>query len=306
MATDNRNIDFATRYSNQLDQKFTANSFTKRFMGAKGEYRDVDGVQSVYFYNVDTTGSLKGHTTSAFTAPTATLTTPIRKDVEYFYEISQTLPAVKMDDSNGALKEGGRVMSLILKEEYIPLYDKIALGTAIGAATGFGAANTILYDEDEVLLGINKMIAVLAQQRSYSSTQALFIAASVKPFLDQNLFTSYTPDKNDTVVEKGDIKRLLGVPVVFVPDELMVTITNTGTAPYAQAAFTAAPKVKAVLWDTRVMGAINKMEKTYVITGKEAAIAGYDGAVLRGLFRPGAWVFDANNTKKAIALLQAA
>jgi hypothetical protein len=304
--TDTRMIDLATKYASKLDQMFTANSFAKASMGASGQYKDADGVASVYFYNVDTSDLLKGHTSPQYTAANAVTATPIRKDVKYFYEISSYLSAVQLDDTAGALKDAGRVMERIIKEQYTPLFDRIAFGTAIAAAKAFGGANVVAYDATNVRLGVDQMIAALGQQRSYAENQTLFIPWSVKPLLDDKLFTDFHPVKNDSIINKGVIGRLFGVKTVVVPDDLFVTLTDTGVAPYAQA--TTAPDVttKAILWDDRVIGNVYKMEKTYVITGKEAAIAGYDGAVLRGLFRPGAWVFDANGTKKGVAILQEA
>ena len=103
----------------------------------------------------------------------------------------------------------------------------------------------------------------------------------------------------------GDLKKLKGINVEIVPDDFFNTMTTTGTKPYAQAKFTAASNIKAVLWDDRVMGSVNKMKDISVLTGNLARAAGADGAVLRGLFRPGAWVFDANGTKKGVVVLEA-
>jgi hypothetical protein len=296
-------IDLATKYASKLDQMFTANSYAKAHMGADGQYKDADGVASVYFYNVDTSAAIKGHLSPTYTTATAVAATPIRKDVKYFYEISSYLSAVQLDDTAGALKDAGRVLSTILKEQYTPLFDRIAFGTAIAAAKSFAGSNVVTYDQTNVRLGIDQMIAALGQQRSTVDNMTLFLPWSVKPYLDDKLFTDFHPVKNDGIIGNGVIGKLLGVTTVVVPDDLFVTLTDTGSAPYAQATTAADATTKALLWDNRVIGNVHKMEKTYVITGKDAAVAGYDGALLRGLFRPGAWVFDANKTKKGVAIL---
>ncbi|MFV0485361.1 MAG: hypothetical protein ACK5MU_04030 [Candidatus Saccharimonadales bacterium] len=306
MAADSRNVDYATKYAKELDQLFTKESQTLVHMKSRGEYKEDGGVASVYFRTVDTSDFIAGHTSALFGDPTETNSDVVRKDVDFFYETNKMLTAVQIDDTAGAMKEGGRIMNVAIMEQYTPLIDKIALGAAINAATAYGGANVVTYDETDVITGIGEMAAALKQQRSYAKNQTLFIAASVEPLLNKNLFTSYTPSYNDGKARTGEQKQLLGIDVEIVPDEFFNTMTTTGTSPYAQAAFTAAPNVKAVLWDNRVMGSVNKLKSISILTGDLARAAGADGAVLRALYRPGAWVFDANGKKKGVAILQSA
>ncbi len=298
--------NFASKYAKELDQKFTHASQTLRHMRNRGEYKEDGGVASVYFRTVDTSDFLQGHTKAIFSDPSAVKSDTVRKDVELFYEINKMLTAVQMDDTAGAMKEAGRIMNLAIDECYAPLLDKIALGAAINAAKNWGGSNVTVYDAANPLKSLGAAQAVLKNQRSFAKTQTLFIAASAEVDFDEKLFTTFTPSKNDGLAEHGELKRLKGINVEIVPDDFFNTMTNSGTAPYAQANFTAAPKIKAVLWDDRVMGSVNKMKDITVLTGALARAAGADGAVLRGLFRPGAWVFDANGTKKGVVVLEEA
>lgn len=305
MATDTRNTDYATKYSKQLDQIFSERSLTSAYTSREDDFREDGGVASVYFRTVDTSDFLGAHKSAAFDKPSAVKSDVTRKDVELFYEINKNIPNVDVNDTNGALKEAGRVLATGIREQYAPFIDKLNIATAIKAATAYGGANVIAYTNGKIKAGIGSMIATLKNVRSYSKTQALFIPASVEAEFVDAVAEQFNPAKNDKIIETGKIGKYLGIDVVVLPDELFVTMALEGTAPYAQAKFTAAPDVKAVLWDKRVMKTCRKLYQTYVLTGKDAIAAGCDGPLLRGLFRPGAWAIDANGTNKAVAILQA-
>ena len=304
MATDNRNVDYATRYKKELDQAFAENSLTEKYVSQEDSFKEDGGVASVYFRTVDTSDFLEGHTGPVFADPQSVKSDVVRKDVTLFYQINKVIPSVDTDDTAGALSAAGEVLNAGIREQYAPLVDKIRMATAIAAATGYAGDNVVTYASGKIMEGIDSMIATLKNVRSYAKTQALFIPASMEAELDTNLFTIYAPNKNDAIVADGVIGKYKGIEVVVLPDELFCTMTTTGDAPYQTATFTADDSVKAVLWDKRVMKACRKLYKTYVLAGRAAITAGADGPVLRGLFRPGCWAVDANGTNKAIAILK--
>lgn len=305
--TDTRNIDFATAYAKDLNQVFSESSLTERYVTPEDSFSEEGGVASVYFRTVDTSDFLAQHTGPTFSAPTAVKSNVVRKDIELFYNINKVLPNVDINDTAGALKEAGRVMGAGIREQYAPLVDKIRIATAIGAATKYAGENKVEIADlttEGYMDGIDKMIAALKNVRSYAKTQALFIPASAEAALDKSLFTIYAPNKNDSIIQDGVIGKYKGIEVVVLPDDLFNTMTVSGTAPYGKADFTAAKDVYAVLWDKRVMKDTRKLYRTYILTGREAIAGGADGALLRGLFRPGTWVVDANGHNKAVAVLQ--
>lgn len=306
MATDTRNVDYATKYKKELDQAFSEDSLTEKYVTQEESFKEDGGVASVYFRTVDTSDFLAGHTGPTFSAPTAVSSDVVRKDVELFYQINKVIASVSVDDTAGALASAGEILTTGIRERYAPFMDKLRMATAIAAATSYAGSNVVAYNSADIMGGIDSMIATLKNNRSYSKTQALFIPASVEPELDTQLFSIYAPNKNDGIITSGVIGKYKGIDVVVLPDELFCTVAYSGTAPYKQATFTAAPKVKAVLWDKRVIKNCRKLYQTFVLTGKAAITAGADGPVLRGLFRPGCWAVDANGTKKAIAILKAA
>jgi hypothetical protein len=301
--TDDRNIDYATRYSKENDQINTHASFTEQAV-TRGEMANVDGVASVYFDTIDTSDFLQGHTSAKFGDASAVQDNYNRKDVELFYEFNKMIPNVNVNDKNGAQSNAGKVMGYGIKEQLVPLMDKLRLGTAIAGAKAFGGANIVSYDQSNVAFGIDTMLSVLADQLSDLNDQWVFIANNVKPYLDKNLFTDYTPTTNDKIVQTGRIKSLFGAKCVFVPQWYLTVLGQTGDAPYAKATFTPDETIKAVVWDKTVLKDVRKLHSTFLLTGKDAITAGYDGPVIRGLFRPGAWLFDANGAKKGAAILQ--
>lgn len=306
MATDNRNIDYATKYKKELDQAFSEASLTEPYVTREESFKEDGGVASVYFRTLDTSDFLAGHTSPIFSDPDAVASDVVRKDVNLFYQINKVIPSVSVDDTAGALSEAGEILNIGIRERYAPFMDKLRMATAIAAANNYGGANVVDFDPANVMAGIDTMIATLKNNRSYSKTQALFIPASVEPMLDNKLFTIYAPNKNDSIISTGVIGKYKGIDVVVLPDELFCTISATsGTAPYQQVTFATASDVKAVLWDKRIIKDCRKLYKTYVLTGKAAITAGADGPVLRGLFRPGSWVIDANGTNKSVAILKA-
>ena len=306
MATDSRNIDYATKYKKELDQAFSEASLTEPYVTREESFKEDGGVASVYFRTLDTSDFLAGHTSPIFSDPGAVASDVVRKDVNLFYQINKVIPSVAVDDTAGALSEAGEILNIGIRERYAPFMDKLRMATAIAAATSYGGANVVDYDSSNIMAGIDSMIATLKNNRSYSKTQALFIPASVEPELDNKLLTIYAPNKNDKIISTGVIGKYKGIDVVVLPDELFCTISATsGTKPYQQVTFAAAPAIKAVLWDKRIVKDCRKLYKTYVLTGKAAITAGADGPVLRGLFRPGSWIVDANGTNKSVAILKA-
>lgn len=304
MATDSRVIDYATKYAKELDQVFTHVSYTDQFVTPADEFNEDGGVASVYFRTVDTSDFLQGHTGPVFSTPTTTNSNVTRKDLQFFYEINKVIPNVNLYDTAGAMAEAGNILTTGIKERFAPLVDKIRLGTAIAAANAFGGANVVTYAQASVVQNIDDAITALLQQRSDLSNMVTFIRMSEKSNIDAKLLTQFVPATNDKIIQNGLIGVLLGVKTVFVPDDLFNTITVTGTAPYATATFAADTKTKAVVWDTRVIKDARKLNKTYVMTGDQAVTAGVDGALLRGLFRPGTWVLDAAGVKKGVAIVR--
>lgn len=303
--TDTRNTDYATKYAKQLDQVFSESSLTERYVSKATEFKDDGGVASAYFRTVDTSDFLGQHTGPTFGTPSAVKSSVVRKDLEMFYDINQVIPNVDINDTAGALADAAEILDTGIREQYAPLVDKIRIATAIKAATTYGGANVVAATAS-LMDDINSMIATLKNVRSYAKTQAMFIPASSEPELDKSLFTIYAPSKNDSIIEDGVIGKYKGIEVVILPDDLFNTMTLSGKAPYGKASFTAAKDIKAVLWDRRIMKDVRKLYKTYVLTGEAAVAAGVDGALLRGLFRPGTWVVDANGTKKAVAIVKTA
>lgn len=305
MATDSRNIDYATKYKKDLDQAFSEASLTEKYVTREESFKEDGGVASVYFRTIDTSDFLGGHTGPVFSSPDAVSSDVVRKDVTLFYQINKVIPSVSTDDTSGAMDAASDILMTGIYERYAPFMDKLRMATAIAAATGYGGKNVVTYTAGNIMKGIDSMIATLKNNRSYSRTQALFIPASVEPELDEKLFSIYAPNKNDSVISTGVIGKYKGIDVVVLPDELFCTIASTsGTAPYQQVTFATASDIKAVLWDKRIVKDCRKLYKTFVLTGKAAITAGADGPVLRGLFRPGCWVIDANGTNKSVAILK--
>ena len=54
MATDSRNVDFATKYAKKLDQIFSEASLTEKYVTREDSFKEDGGVASVYFRTVDT------------------------------------------------------------------------------------------------------------------------------------------------------------------------------------------------------------------------------------------------------------
>ena len=71
MATDSRNIDYATHYKKELDQAFSEASLTEKYVTREESFKEEGGVASVYFRTVDTSDFLAGHTGPLFSDPDA-------------------------------------------------------------------------------------------------------------------------------------------------------------------------------------------------------------------------------------------
>ena len=111
MATDSRNVDYATKYKKELDQAFSEDSLTEKYVTQEESFKEDGGVASVYFRTVDTSDFLAGHTGPTFSAPDAVASDVVRKDVTLFYQINKVIASVSVDDTAGAMDAAGEILT---------------------------------------------------------------------------------------------------------------------------------------------------------------------------------------------------
>jgi hypothetical protein len=307
MATDNRLIEFSTRYSQKLDQAFTKASYTDRAVDTTGEFKEVGGVASIYKRTIDTSGLLKAYdptsTTDAYGGRTRPASTLKRYDLDYNISLKSPIDEVDLSDTSGQM-EAGRVLGLIQKQELVPMVDKDRFATAIEAATAFGGANVVTFDAAAAYENVLDAQSPLNEALSTPADRWLFVTDELYKAIKKEIVTTvYAGTTNDKLVQQGFVGTLDGVKVILVPSTYFATRTVNETAPHATfPEFVADPTVKGILWDRNVMLAGRKLSKAQIKTDSEFG----DGALLLGHWRFGNWTLDANNTKKAVSIIQSA
>lgn len=305
MATDNRNTSYATRYDKNLDQIFSKASFTDRYVNSKYSFSEAGGVASVYVRTIDTSSTLKAYNptsmSDAYGGRSAIVSTPKRYDMRYNISLKSPIDEIDLDDTAGQL-EAGRVLGLIVKEQYVPMVDMDRFSTAVEAAKSWGGSNVVTFNASAAYDNFLDARGELIRQKSDAANQVMFVDEVFYKAIKKDIVSFMTQKKGDEILLNEPIGQVDGVPVIVVPSTYFCKRTVIGTAPNGFPVFNNVNSgVHAILWDKTVLLGAKKLHKIRTVTDSEFG----DGALLLGHFRFGSYVLDANAKKKAISIIAA-
>ena len=270
-------VNLATKYSSQLDQVFTAGSYTDRWVNKKYNF---DGVKTVNVYTVTTvqpTNYSRSNTGDRFGGNNEL------EDVVTPYQLGNDKSfKIVIDRGNyeqGALaKKAGEVMRAEMEEQVIPMIDanrlaKAAIGAAAVSQYYSPTANDAYGD-------VLKMSADLDEAKTPIAGRVLFVTPAFYNAIKKQITTTVEANGyNDKLLGRGFVGDLDGVPVVKVPTSYFPSNTS------------------AIMIHRDALLGAKQIMNTRIITDSELV----DGTILLGRF-----IFDSfvlNGKKNAVAAI---
>lgn len=267
-------VNLAVKYKPNLDQAFTHDSYTEKFVNRK---YDFDGVATVNAYTVTTVAPTNYNRTE--TGDRFGGNNELQDVITPYTLTNDKAFKIVIDRGNfeqGALaKKAGEVLKAEMNEQIIPIIDKDRLATAKTAADAVTQAVTAT---DDAYADVLAMEAFLDEAKAPVEGRAMFVTPAFYNALKTKIVTNMHVDKYASeLIGRGFVGELDGVPVVKVPTSYFPN------------------KTKALLWHRDAMLGAKQIMKTRIITDSELV----DGSVLVGRFIYGS--FALNGKKKGFA-----
>ena len=270
-------INLASKYSSQLDQVFTAGSYTDRYVNRKYNF---DGVKTVNVYTVTTVAPSdynRNYTGDRFGGNNEL------EDIVTSYQLNNDKSfKIVIDRGNyeqGALaKKAGEVMRAEMEEQVIPMIDANRLNkAAIGAAA---ASQYYAPTANDGYGDVLKMSAALDEAKAPIAGRVLWVTPTFYNAIKKQITTNVEASGyNDKLLGRGFVGELDGVPVVKVPTSYFPSNTS------------------AIMIHRDALLGAKQIMNTRIITDSELV----DGTILLGRF-----IFDSfvlNGKKKAVAAI---
>ena len=270
-------VNIADKYSSKLDQAFTADSYTDRWVNKK---YDFDGVKTVNVYTVTTvapTDYSRSNTGDRFGGNNEL------QDVVTSYQLNNDKSfKIVIDRGNyeqGALaKKAGEVLRAEMTEQIIPMIDanrlsKAAIGAAAVSQYYSPTANDAYGD-------VLKMSADLDEAKAPVDGRVLFVTPAFYNAVKKQITTNVEASGyNDKLLGRGLVGELDGCPVVKVPTSYFPSNTS------------------AIMVHRDALLGAKQIMNTRIKTDSELV----DGSILLGRF-----IFDSfilNGKKNAVAAI---
>jgi len=270
-------VNLADKYSSQLDQVFTAGSYTDAYVNRKYNF---DGVKTVNVYTVTTvapTNYSRSETGDRFGGNNEL------QDVITSYQLNNDKSfKIVIDRGNyeqGALaKKAGEVMRAEMEEQVIPMIDANRLNAAaIGAAA---ASQYFAPTANDAYGDVLKCSAALDEAKAPVSNRVLWVTPQFYNAIKKQITTTVLGSGyNDKLLGRGFVGELDGTPVVKVPTSYFPANTS------------------AIMVHRDALLGAKQITKTRIITDSELV----DGTILLGRFIFGSFIL--NGKKKAVAAI---
>lgn len=270
-------VNLASKYSSQLDQVFTAGSYTDRWVNRKYNF---DGVKTVNVYTVTTvapTNYSRTNTGDRFGGNNEL------EDTVTSYQLGNDKSfKIVIDRGNyeqGALaKKAGEVMRAEMEEQVIPMIDANRLSkAAIGAAA---ASQYFSPTANDGYGDVLKLQACLDEAKAPIAGRCLFVTPAFYNGIKKQITTNVEASGyNDKLLGRGFVGELDGVPVVKVPTSYFPSNTS------------------AILIHRDALLGAKQIMNTRIITDSELV----DGTILLGRFIYDSFVL--NGKRKAVAAI---
>lgn len=234
-------INLAEKYSPRVVDKFYKESV---ILGKSNKEYDWDGVQSIKVWTITTVApNAYNRTTVVPGASRYGTTTEVQDTIQTMPITQDRAVSLSVDKGNNTeqmlIKNAGKVMSLELREQFVPEFDKYALARYSGlVASGMTApswASIVTVSNDGTTLTkativekISDGVTALRNNLANIDDCYLYIGESnfAKLLLAPEFINYNNPTFASSHLEKGVMGKIRGVEVVAVPDSYFTTTGN--------------------------------------------------------------------------------
>ena len=270
-------VNLATKYASQLDQVFTAGSYTDAYVNKKYNFT---GAKTVNVYTVTTvtpSNYSRSNTGDRFGGNNEL------QDVVTAYQIGNDKSfKIVIDQGNyeqGALaKKAGEVLRAEMDEQVTPMIDANRLAKAAAGASA--VSQTVALNTSDAYGNILSMSAYLDEAKAPVAGRVLWIDPLMYNLVKKAITTTIDASGyNDKLVGRGYVGELDGCPVVKVPSSYFPANTH------------------AIMIHRDALLGVKQISNTRIVTDSELV----DGTILLGRF-----VFDSfvlNGKKKAVSAI---
>lgn len=216
-------INLAEKYSKKTADKFYLESV---ILGKTARQYEWDGVKTVNIHTITTVapGDYTREGTSRYGTPTEVQDTlqslPITRDRSV---------ALTVDKGNNTqqmlIKNAGKVMSLEIREQFVPEMDKYCLdkwSKHTGVQTDTDASIT----KSNIVAAINKARVALVNKKVPRKNAYLYIGATNFALLTEAPEFTYLEKAGTKALEDGVVGKCKGFQVVEIPDDYLPTGVN--------------------------------------------------------------------------------
>lgn len=216
-------INLASKYEKKTADKFYKDSV---ILGKTARNYSWDGVKSINIYTIQTVapGDYNRSGTSRYGTPTEVQDTiqtlPITRDRSV---------ALTVDKGNNTeqmmIKNAGKVMSLQIREQFIPEMDKYCLNKWANYQNGdkeriqFGIDSSIT--KSNIVSCINKARVALVNKKVPLENAYLYIGATNFALLTEAPEFTYLEKAGTKALEDGVVGKCKGFKIVEIPDEYL-------------------------------------------------------------------------------------
>ena len=235
-------INLAEKYSPKVVEKFYKDSV---ILGKSNKEYDWDGVQSIKVWTITT------HAPTAYLKPSNNTSAVSLQRYGTTYEVEDTIQtmtltqdravSLSVDKGNNTeqmlIKNAGKVMSLELREQFVPEFDKYALARYSGLMTSAPSwASLVTTSNDGTALTKSTIVekvsdGVTALRNNMVDINDCYLYIGESNFAKLLLAPEFINYNNPTFanahLEKGVMGKIRGVEVVAVPDDYLNTTGNT-------------------------------------------------------------------------------
>lgn len=235
-------INLAEKYSPKVVDKFYKESV---ILGKSNKEYDWDGVNSIKVWTITTVApNAYNRTTVVPGASRYGTTTEVQDTIQTMPITQDRAVSLSVDKGNNTeqmlIKNAGKVMSLELREQFVPEFDKYALARYSGlVASGMTApswASLVTVSNDGVTLTKSTIVekisdGVTALRNNLANIDDCYCYIGESDFAKLLLSPEFINYNNPTFatrnLERGVMGKVRGVEIVPVPDSYFTTTGNS-------------------------------------------------------------------------------
>ena len=214
-------INFAEKYSNKVDERFTHASFTE---AAFNRDYDFSGVNTVNVYSIPTapmndytmTGNNRYGTPNELGDSTQALT--LTQDRAFTFTIDR-----RNYEDTMMVKESGRALRRQLDEVTIPEVDTYRVGKL---AAGAGSSGTGAIASNNAYDSFLRGVTTLLDNKAPLAGTFAFIGNNFYRYIRQDLSFMKASDTAQNMLVTGQVGTIENIPLIFVPTLYMPTGTE--------------------------------------------------------------------------------